>query len=95
MQRRAFLLGATAAAAVAGGAGYLRARIVETPAQVRYPGMQAGHALRDGAALPEPTDARACGVAILGSGVAGLSCAWKLAREGHADFVVVAGPEYA
>ena len=38
---------------------------------------------------------RACGVAILGSGVAGLSCAWKLAREGHADFVVVAGPEYA
>ena len=30
-----------------------------------------------------------------GSGVAGLSCAWKLAREGHADFVVVAGPEYA
>ena len=95
MQRRAFLLGATAAAAIAGGTGYLRARIVETPAQVRYPGMQAGHALRDGAALPEPTDARACGVAILGSGVAGLSCAWKLAREGHADFVVVAGPEYA
>ena len=95
MQRRAFLLGAAAAAAIAGGAGYLRARIVETPAQVRYPGMQAGHALRDGAALPEPTDARACGVAILGSGVAGLSCAWKLAREGHADFVVVAGPEYA
>ena len=34
-------------------------------------------------------------MAILGSGVAGLSCAWKLAREGHADFVVVAGPEYA
>ena len=58
MQRRAFLLGATAAAAIAGGTGYLRARIVETPAQVRYPGMQAGHALRDGAALPEPTDAR-------------------------------------
>ena len=93
MQRRAFLLGATAAAAIAGGTGYLRARIVETPAQVRYPGMQAGAARRRRVA-------RAHGrarlrAAILGSGVAGLSCAWKLAREGHADFVVVAGPEYA
>ncbi|WP_188590360.1 NAD(P)/FAD-dependent oxidoreductase, partial [Achromobacter denitrificans] len=27
-------------------------------------------------------------------GVAGLSCAWKLAREGYADFVVVQGPEF-
>ena len=56
MQRRAFLLGATAAAAIAGGAGYLRARIVETPAQVRYPGMQAGHACAS--ARCRATDAR-------------------------------------
>ncbi|MCD0498780.1 NAD(P)-binding protein [Achromobacter sp. MY14] len=94
MRRRSFLLGA-ATAAVAGAAGYARSRIVETPADVSYPGMQAGHALRDGAALPAPTANYRHQVVILGAGVAGLSCAWKLAREGFTDFVVVQGPEFA
>lgn len=94
MRRRSFLLGATTAA-VAGAAGYARSRIVETPADVSYPGMQAGHALRDGAALPAPTASYRHQVVILGAGVAGLSCAWKLAREGFTDFVVVQGPEFA
>ncbi len=93
MRRRTFLLG-VATAAAAGTAGYYRSRVVETTPEVRYPGMQAGHALRDGAALPPSSGARRCQVAILGSGVAGLSCAWKLAREGFTDFVVVQGPEY-
>ncbi len=93
MRRRTFLLGAATAAA-AGTAGYYRSRIVETTPEVRYPGMQAGHALRDGTALPASSGTRQSQVAILGSGVAGLSCAWKLAREGHTDFVVVQGPEY-
>ena len=93
MRRRSFLLG-TATAAAAGAAGYWRSRIVETTPEVLYPGMRAGHALRDGAAWPQPAAARRHGVAILGSGVAGLSCAWKLAREGYADFVVVQGPEF-
>ena len=93
MRRRTFLLGAATAAA-AGTAGYYRSRIVETTPEVRYPGMQAGHALRDGAALPASSGTRQSQVAILGSGVAGLSCAWKLAREGYTDFVVVQGPEY-
>lgn len=94
MRRRSFLLGA-ATAAVAGAAGYARSRIVETTADVSYPGMQAGHALRDGAALPSPTASYRHQVVILGAGVAGLSCAWKLAREGFTDFVVVQGPEFA
>ncbi|EHK63087.1 NAD(P)/FAD-dependent oxidoreductase [Achromobacter arsenitoxydans] len=94
MRRRSFLLGA-GTAAVAGAAGYYRSRIVETTPDVRYPGMQAGHALRDGAALPQPSATRQHQVAILGAGVAGLSCAWKLAREGFTDFVVVQGPEFA
>lgn len=94
MRRRSFLLGA-ATAAVAGAAGYARSRIVETPADVSYPGMQAGHALRDGAALPAPMASYRHQVVILGAGVAGLSCAWKLAREGFTDFVVVQGPEFA
>ncbi|WP_447990272.1 NAD(P)-binding protein [Achromobacter spanius] len=94
MRRRSFLLGA-ATAAVAGAAGYARSRIVETTADVSYPGMQAGHALRDGAALPAPTVSYRHQVVILGAGVAGLSCGWKLAREGFTDFVVVQGPEFA
>ena len=94
MRRRSFLLGAATAAA-AGSAGYWRARVIETTPDVRYPGMQAGHALRDKAALPQPSATRQHQVAILGAGVAGLSCAWKLAREGFTDFVVVQGPEFA
>ncbi|NGT16047.1 NAD(P)/FAD-dependent oxidoreductase [Achromobacter insolitus] len=94
MRRRSFLLGA-ATAAVAGTAGYYRSRIVETTPEVHYPGMQAGHALRDGASWPQPSAAYKHEVVILGSGVAGLSCAWKLAREGHTDFLVVQGPELA
>lgn len=93
MRRRSFLLGAATAAA-AGSVGYWRSRIVETTPDVRYPGMQAGHALRDGAALPQPSATRRHEIAILGAGVAGLSCAWKLAREGFTDFVVVQGPEF-
>ncbi|WMD21108.1 NAD(P)-binding protein [Achromobacter seleniivolatilans] len=94
MRRRSFLLGA-ATAAVAGTAGYYRSRVIETTPDVHYPGMQAGHALRDGAALPAPSAHYQHEVAILGAGVAGLSCAWKLAREGYKDFVVVQGPEFA
>lgn len=94
MRRRSFLLGAATAAA-AGSVGYWRARVVETTPEVHYPGMQAGHALRDHAALPQPSATRQHEVAILGAGVAGLSCAWKLAREGYTDFVVVQGPEFA
>jgi len=94
MRRRSFLLGAATAAA-AGSVGYWRARVVETTPDVHYPGMQAGHALRDKAALPHPSATRQHEVAILGAGVAGLSCAWKLAREGFTDFVMVQGPEFA
>ncbi|OZI55983.1 FAD-dependent oxidoreductase [Bordetella genomosp. 4] len=93
MRRRSFLIGA-ATATVAGAAGYYRSRIVEVPAQVHYPGMETGHHLRDGTALPSSTADRRHDVAILGSGVAGLSCAWKLVREGHRHFVVVQGPEF-
>ena len=47
-----------------------------------------GHLLRDGA-RPEPQQIRDVRVAIVGAGVAGLSAAWKLARSGMRDFVVL------
>ena len=47
-----------------------------------------GHRLREGA-RPEPRQVRDVPVVIVGAGVAGLSAAWKLARSGMRDFVVL------
>ena len=47
-----------------------------------------GHRLRDGA-RPEPQQVRDVPVVIVGAGVAGLSAAWKLAKSGMRDFVVL------
>lgn len=94
MDRRSFLVTAAigAASGVAGGALFLRGQ--EIPASAFYPGRTEGHWLRDAGALPPPTAERSVDVAILGSGIAGLSAAWRLAKYGHDDFVVVAGPEW-
>lgn len=96
MQRRTLLLGAawTATVGLGGALGWHQRRVIRAQPELRYPGMEAGHALRDGAPLPAASGTRDTGVAILGAGVAGLACAWKLAREGRRDFVVVAGPEF-
>ena len=47
-----------------------------------------GHRLRD-SARPEPQQVRDVPVVIVGAGVAGLSAAWKLAKSGMRDFVVL------
>ena len=47
-----------------------------------------GHRLRDGA-RPEPQQVHDVPVVIVGAGVAGLSAAWKLAKSGMSDFVVL------
>lgn len=95
MDRRRFLLGA-GQAALLGGAGWYalhRARPAKVMPEVMFPGMREGHALRDHVALPPARGEQRCGVAILGSGVAGLTCAWALARAGRHDFVMLEGPE--
>lgn len=93
--RRSFLIGAAvtgvAASGLASWAG-LRA-ITEITPNVRLPGQAAGHRLRDMKALPAPAETRRVGVAICGSGIGGLSCAWRLAKAGRHDAVVVEGPE--
>ena len=96
MDRRSFLLGASAiGAATASGVGFWRWQDI-TPTLL-YPGREAGHALRDGARaranLPSPSAEYDADVVILGSGIAGLTTAWKLAREGFRNFILVAGPE--
>ncbi len=93
MKRRSFLLAtgvAGAAAATAGGFWKWQ----EIPTSVRYPGRDIGHRLRDvGTAWPAPSADYTTDVAIVGSGIAGLTTAWRLAREGHTRFALVTGPE--
>lgn len=63
------------------------------PVSVLLPGMQMGHALRDGLPVPNPARERQVDVAILGSGAAGLFAGWRLAQQGYKDFCVLSGPE--
>jgi len=93
MLRRSFLLWAGASGALAAGsvAGFLRWREV-TPT-VHYPGRDEGHYLRDRRALPPPSAVIETGVAILGSGVAGLTAAWKLNKLGLRDMLMIDGPQ--
>ncbi|QGZ40451.1 flavin-dependent amine oxidoreductase [Pseudoduganella flava] len=96
MERRSFLrwsaaIGAAGAAAAAGIAGYARWR--EIAPALHDPGRAEGHFLRDRHALPRPTEEVAADVVVLGSGIAGLTAAWKLKREGIEDVLLVEGPE--
>ena len=94
MKRRTFLLGTgIAAAGIASGAGFWRWQ--EITSKVIYPGRDIGHRLRDmnPSRWPAPSAEYKTDVAIVGSGVAGLTAAWRLAREGHTRFALVMGPE--
>ena len=93
MLRRSFLAwaaagGATAAASVA---GFLRWQEI-TPT-VHAPGREEGHYLRDRKPLPPSSQSLETDVLILGSGIAALTAAWKLRKEGHGDFLMLDGPE--
>ncbi|MDP3539171.1 MAG: FAD-dependent oxidoreductase [Azonexus sp.] len=47
-----------------------------------------GHRLRDGG-FPAPSEVRKVGVLIVGGGISGLSAAWRLAKSGVDDFLVL------
>lgn len=77
-------LGASAAAACA--------RIPEAhdyPGALLGPSMEAGHRLRDRAALPPPTRTEEVPVVIVGGGISGLTCAWRLQKLGVAGALVL------
>jgi hypothetical protein len=70
------------------------------PVAIELPGRDIGHALRERWRRDGPTysdwraaQVRSVDVAIVGGGVAGLGCAWRLHRAGHRDHLVLTGPE--
>jgi NAD(P)-binding Rossmann-like domain len=90
MKRRDFLL---SAAALAAGGGAVFAAGQRISASVEYPGRELGHWLRDATSLPQPTETLDTEVLIAGSGIAGLTAAWRLAKRGARDVLMVSGPE--
>ncbi|TFW15714.1 NAD(P)/FAD-dependent oxidoreductase [Massilia arenosa] len=93
MDRRSFLaLTGLAAAGGIGGAAVFQGW-EEIGASVHYPGRAEGHYLRDRKPLPPPSTVIETDIAILGSGIAGLTAAWKLKREGHTRALMIDGPQ--
>jgi hypothetical protein len=101
MQRRTFLLSAAAGSAAVAGATGLAAwwNWAEAPSapdsrvQLRFPGKKDGHLLRSNKNWPAPSLHLETGVLILGSGVAGLTAAWKMNKHGQHNFLVLDGPD--
>jgi glycine/D-amino acid oxidase-like deaminating enzyme len=99
--RRTFLI-ASGAAVVATGAA-IAAKLTSAPALLgldRKSGPRitggwvnesaaVGHRLRDRAAMPAPRRTVRVPVVIVGGGIAGLSAAWQLEREGFRDYVLL------
>jgi glycine/D-amino acid oxidase-like deaminating enzyme len=93
MRRRDFIGLGAATLAMSACEPLARLRGLGIPLTVLRPGRAEGHRLREGGALPKATTELRAGVVILGGGIAGLTTAWRLAREGFEDFVLIDGPE--
>jgi hypothetical protein len=93
MLRRSFLVWAGASGVAAAGsiAGFQRWQEI-TP-DVHYVGRDEGHFLRDHKALPPPSQTIDTDIVILGSGIAGISAAWKLKKLGKTDVLMIDGPQ--
>jgi hypothetical protein len=86
MRRRDFLA-ATASAAALAACGSKAAPPLP-PGVLTGANESLGHRLRK-PDFPPPTETRRVAVAIVGGGIAGLSAAWKLARSGCDDFLLL------
>lgn len=60
------------------------------PGELAFPSEKLGHRVRDGVKVEVPSDGwTRAAVVVVGAGVAGLSAAWRLARAGQNDVVLV------
>ncbi|MBY0546375.1 MAG: FAD-dependent oxidoreductase [Candidatus Obscuribacterales bacterium] len=95
ISRATFLKGIVGAAAAAGAAKVLLDRREEKlpfPCRMLGPSMAKGHKIRNGSAAElvaktSPTSSRE--IVIVGGGIAGLSAAWWLKKQGITDFTVL------
>lgn len=92
--RRQFLgyTAALSAASVASYFGYRHLQAMPT-VTVNRAGLPFGHQLRDQTLTPTPARHHQCQTLILGSGAAGLTAAWYLAKHGHRDVLLAEGIE--
>ncbi len=86
MHRRDFLAATSAAAALAACGS--KAAPPLPPGTLSGANEALGHRLRQ-ADFPPPDETRKASVAIVGGGIGGLSAAWKLARSGCDDFLLL------
>ena len=84
VSRRGFLVGAAAALV---GCSRKTDRLVS--GDFVDDGGAVGHALRDGTSMSAPTRTERVPVVIVGGGIAGLSAAWRLEKQGFRDFVLL------
>ncbi|HNH44372.1 MAG TPA: NAD(P)-binding protein, partial [Agitococcus sp.] len=63
------------------------------PINVLKPAMQQGHYLRQLKQLPPAQGERRVDTLIIGSGVAGLTAAWRLQQQGYHNFLLLMGGE--
>jgi phytoene dehydrogenase-like protein len=89
MRRRDFLLGASATGLLAACGVPDHPKL--PPGVLTGPNHLLGHRLRRPASadFPKPTETRRVDVAIIGGGIGGLSAAWRLARAGVSDFLLL------
>lgn len=92
--RRQFL-GYTATLASASVFSYLGYRHLHTmpTVNVNFVGLSQGHRLRDHTLMLKPARHYHCQTLVLGSGAAGLSAVWYLAKNGHRDVLLAEGFE--
>ncbi len=95
INRRQFL-GYTASAAAFASASWLGYRYLNPPVSVHinHVGLPLGHLLRDRQLINTPPQNRyTCQTLVLGSGAAGLSAIWYLAKQGQRDILLAEGFE--
>lgn len=96
MNRRDFLklLGISSGASIL-GYGVTRGFLAKnTQINIHYPGMESGHRFRDGVENLEVQNEYDSDITIVGSGISGLSCAFKLVKEKFKGRItLITGPE--
>lgn len=92
ISRRTFLKGllATTGTVLLGNLGYQTLTAAKPiPGKLMGPSSTMGHKIRDHQPFPEPSETMKTDIIIVGGGIAGLSAAWWLKKQGYNDFLLL------